>query len=173
MLPYLFDRIHFRGVGWNGKQLYILRQDDRIGPVPGSSVTNKQNGIFRIPFRQVVEEDVHALCVAIRQYQKESFARGWLHRPVCVSIFPYMVAGYRRSYTLCTPTPLGLVDPPESCLVLKHQPYCACLSLLLALIQHPLLNFFEALTASSSAAFGCFDRGDTFLHPFLFSTLYT
>ena len=112
---------------------------------------------------------VTAIPYSIKPY----LACRWLHRPVCVSVFPYMVAGHRRSNSLCAPAAFGLVDPSKSRLILEHQPYCACLPLLLAFIQHGLLNFFEALTASSSAAFGCFDRGDTFRHPFRFNTLYT
>ena len=141
------------------------RDNHCVGLVPCSAVTDEKDLILRVFFCQHLQEYVHANGVTVRQNKEKRFTSDWLYCAIYVTIFPYMVAGHRRSNSLCAPAAFGLVDPSKSRLILEHQPYCACLPLLLAFIQHGLLNFFEASHASSFAAFGCFDRGITFRHP--------
>lgn len=77
---------------------------------------------------------------------------------------------HRWSLTFRTPASFRLINSPKSSFIFKHQSDSFGLVLGLG-IQHTGFNFFEASQASSSAAFGCLERGIFLLQPCLFNTL--
>lgn len=77
---------------------------------------------------------------------------------------------HRWSLTFRTPASFRFIDPPKSSFIFKHQSDSFGL-VLGSSIQHTGFNFFEASQASSSAAFGCLERGIFLLQPCLFNTL--
>ena len=48
LFPYLLNRVHFRRVWWNEKQLYVFRYAKRSGFVPCRSVAAQENHVIRI-----------------------------------------------------------------------------------------------------------------------------
>ena len=110
----------------------------------------------------------------MRHYPKVVLACYRLYCSKDVSVFSYVMTGYRRPRLSAAPAPLRLVYSPKPCLVLEHQPHFSSRFWLrlLSCFQHVLFNFFEASHASSLAAFGCRDLGITFRHPCRFSSMY-
>ena len=90
--------------------------------------------------------------------------------PKRIAVFPYVMTRHRWPLSSRTPASFRLIDPPKPCFIFKHQPDGFGLVLGLG-IQHTGFNFFEASQASSSAAFGCLERGIFLLQPCLFNTL--
>ena len=70
LFPDLFNRIHLRCVGRNVKQYNVNRYLERFGFMPGSAIAAQQNHLFRILLGKLLEKDIHAHCVAIRQDQE-------------------------------------------------------------------------------------------------------
>ena len=68
------------------------------------------------------QEDVHTYCVTVRKYEKIAIAGYGVYSSVSVAVLTDMVAWNPRPYTFSAPAMLGLVDPPEACLIQKHQP---------------------------------------------------
>ena len=110
-------------------------------------------------------------------YCSESFSRNILVHPVSqfgivkkklsplrgstapnTAVFPYVMTRHRWSLTFRTPASFRFIDPPKSSFIFKHQSDSFGL-VLGSSIQHTGFNFFEASQASSSAAFGCLERG--------------
>ena len=85
-------------------------------------------------------------------------------------VFPYVMTRHRWSLTFRTPASFRLINSPKSSFIFKHQSDSFGLVLGWG-IQHTGFNFFEASQASSSAAFGCLERGIFLLQPCLFNTL--
>ena len=51
------------------------------------------------------------------------FPGKWLYCAIHVTILSDVMAGNRRPNSFLAPTIFRLVDPPEACLILKHQPH--------------------------------------------------
>ena len=101
---------------------------------------------------------------------KRNFLRLEVLLPKRIAVFPYVMTRHRWPLSSRTPASFRLIDPPKPCFIFKHQPDGFGLVLGLG-IQHTGFNFFEASQASSSAAFGCLERGIFLLQPCLFNTL--
>lgn len=101
---------------------------------------------------------------------KRNFLRSEVLLPKRIAVFPYVMTRHRWSLTFRTPASFRLINSPKSSFIFKHQSDSFGLVLGLG-IQHTGFNFFEASQASSSAAFGCLERGIFLLQPCLFNTL--
>ena len=101
---------------------------------------------------------------------KRNFLRSEVLLLQTQAVFPYVMTRHRWSLTFRTPASFRLIDPPKSSFIFKHQSDGFGL-VLGSGIQHTGFNFFEASQASSSAAFGCLERGIFLLQPCLFNTL--
>lgn len=101
---------------------------------------------------------------------KRNFLRSEVLLLQTQAVFPYVITRHRRSLTFRTPASFRLINSPKSSFIFKHQSDSFGLVLGLG-IQHIGFNFFEASQASSSAAFGCLERGIFLLQPCLFNTL--
>ena len=139
--------------------------------MPHGPVADQHNSVVWVGLGQLSQEYVHTVCVAVRENEEETVPVPWLHRAIRVSVFPYMVAWDSWPDPFPAPAALGLVDPPESCLILEHQ------SDVLAWIlgRDPGVqgfNFFEESCSSFVADFGCLDLGITLRHPCRFITRY-
>ena len=66
LLPDLLNGIHFRCSRWNKAQVDILRDNQRIRFVPGGSVTYEKYFIPEELLRQLLQERIHTVCIAIR-----------------------------------------------------------------------------------------------------------
>ena len=108
--------------------------------------------------------------IAIRHRQKETFSAQRFYCSKRIAVFPYVMTRHRWSLTFRTPASFRLINSPKSSFIFKHQSDSFGLVLGLG-IQHTGFNFFEASQASSSAAFGCLERGIFLLQPCLFNTL--
>ena len=102
--------------------------------------------------------------------QKETFSAQRFYCSKRIAVFPCVMTRHRWSLTFRTPASFRLIDPSKACFIFKHQPDDFAL-VLGSGIQHTGFNFFEASHASSSAAFGCLERGIFLLQPCLFNTL--
>ena len=138
--------------------------------MPCRPVRYQKDIVLWISSRQLAQERVHVIRVAVWHDQKEVLACHGFYRTVQVFIFPNMMTRNRRTYTFRTPAHLRLVDPSEACFILKHQADCL-IHVGRTSLLHGLLNFFEASHASSFAAFGCFGLGMTFRHPCRFNNM--
>ena len=141
-----------------------------VGFMPRCSIANKNNIIFRIRCCQVLQKDIHANSIAIRQNQKAGFPRQWLCRSIYISVFPNMMARHRRSHPFSAPTVFRLVDAAKTGFILKHQPDPLGIVENFAQLVDSGVNFFEASIASGSALFGCLLLGSFFVHPCRCST---
>ena len=93
-----------------------------------------------------------------RHRQKETFSAQRFYCSKRIAVFPYVMTRHRWSLTFRTPASFRLIDPPKSSFIFKHQSDSFGL-VLGSGIQHTGFNFFEASQTSSSAAFGCLERG--------------
>ena len=132
--------------------------------MPCGTVTNKNNQIIRKFLGQVFEEYAHAVRIAIRHHQKEGLSRKGLHSSVSISVFTNMVAWYAGTKAILTPTIFGLVDAPQTSLILKHETYFS-VTCDIYFSGDKRFNFFEESISSSLAFLGCRLRGITFRHP--------
>ena len=129
--------------------------------MPCSTVTAEQYDVIRISFRQFLQKDVHAHCIAIRHDKKASLTGQRLYRSVGIAILSDMVTGHAGTYPFLTPAVFRLVYPSKSSLILKHQ--ADFLSTVENFqILYRSFNFFEAAISSSLAFLGCLLRGITF-----------
>lgn len=171
-LPDLFDWIHFRRIGWNEAEGYIIRDFQTFRLMPASTVADQENLVIWIVFRQFFQEEIHADCITIGQYPKEAVAGSRFNSPIGITIFPNVMAGCGRALAFSTPASLGVVNSSETRLILKHYSY-----ILAGILADDFvvlrLNFFEESCSSSDAALGCFGRGITFRHPCRCNTRYT
>ena len=140
------------------------------GFMPRRSIANKHNIIFRIRCCQVLQKDIHANSIAVRQNQKAGFPRQRLYRSIYISVFPNMMARHRRSHPFSAPTVFRLVDAAKTGFILKHQPNPLGIVENFPQFVDPGVNFFEASIASGSALFGCLLLGSFFVHPCRCST---
>ena len=150
----------------------IIRDFKTLRFVPSSSIAYQKNLIVWILLREFFEEYIHANSVAVWHYQEKSFSGAWFNCAICISVFTNVMAGCRWPLSFPAPTTLWLVDPSETCFILKHHSHI----LVGVLGDHFVVmcfNFFEESCSSSVAAFGCFDLGMTFRHPCRCSTRYT
>ena len=138
--------------------------------MPCSSIAYQQNYIVRILLRKFFKKYIGTFCIAIRHRQKETFSTQRFYCSKRIAVFPYVMTRHRWSLTFRTPASFRLIDPPKSSFIFKHQSDGFGL-VLGSGIQHTGFNFFEASQASSSAAFGCLERGIFLLQPCLFNTL--
>ena len=164
LFPNLFYRVHLRGIRWDERKVDILRDLQSVRPVPPGPVTDQQQLIVRKCLCHLFQKHVHTDCVAVREHKKESVSRLRFHRPICVPVFPYMVTGYGWPHPSLAPAALRFVDPPEPCFILEQYSHSLLGKFFLQFVVSGF-NFFEAFTASLSAAFGCLDLGIIFRHP--------
>ena len=68
----------------------------------------------------MVEKYIHAISVTIWHDQKTAITVHWFNCTIYISVFPDVVAWYRRTYTFFAPTVFRLVDSTESGFILKH-----------------------------------------------------
>ena len=164
LFPNLFYRVHLRGIRWDERKVDILRDLQSVRPVPPGPVTDQQQLIVRKCLCHLFQKHVHTDCVAVREHKKESVSRLRFHRPICVPVFPYMVTGYGWPHSSLAPAALRFVDPPEPCFILEQYSHSLLGKFFLQFVVSGF-NFFEAFTASLSAAFGCLDLGIILRHP--------
>ena len=146
-LPNLFDGIHFRGVRGNENQRDLSRNNQSICLVPHGPVTHQQYLILRVCPGQFRQENIHAVCVAVRKNQKETFPVLRLYCSICVAVFTNMMTWNGWPFPFPAPAALWFVDSSEARLVLKHHPHVS------AWILHDDfvitgLNFFEESCSS-------------------------
>ena len=168
LFPDLLDRVHLRGVWRDECKVNVLRDLKPVRPVPSGSVTNQEQLIIRIRLCHLMQKHIHTSSITIRQYKKESITGPCFYRSVRIPVFPYMVTWHGRPHSFLAPAVLRLVDPPESRFILEQQPYSLFGEFPFQVVVTGF-NFFEALTASLSADFGCLDLGRIFRHPCRFS----
>ena len=140
--------------------------------MPHRSITHQQDSIFRICLGQLIQEYIHAVCIAVWENQKKTFSILRFHRSTNISIFTNVMTWNGRPLSFLAPAALRFVNASKSCFVLEHQPY------ILAGVWGNdfvvlIFNFFEESCSSRLADLGCFALGMTFLHPFRFITRYT
>lgn len=123
-LPYLLNWVHFWSVWRNIEQPNIIRYFEGSGFMPGSSVAAQNNPIFNISFRELLQKQIHKLCVAIWHNPETGLSRNRLNRSVNIAIFPYMVTRYTRADSFLAPAVFRLIDSPEACFILKHEANC-------------------------------------------------
>lgn len=121
LFPDLFNRIHFRRIRRNEKELNILGNLQSLGLVPSGAVTAEQNDIVLVFLRQFLEEYIHTVCVAIRHDKKEVVSVKRFDCSISVSVFPDVMAGNNRPDSLFAPAILWLVDSTKTRFILKQQ----------------------------------------------------
>ena len=122
-LPDLFDWIHFRRIWRNKKQTYVFRNTERARLMPSSPIAAKEDHIVRILICQLGQEEIHTRRIAVWHNKKTGFPGKWLYCAIHATILSDVMAGNRRPNSFLAPTIFRLVDPPEACLILKHQPH--------------------------------------------------
>jgi hypothetical protein len=71
--------------------------------------------------RDLVEEDLHAAGVDVRQYQTIELAGANIHRTKNIGVLMRQHALAKRTHWFGCPTPAHVRDAPKTRLVLKHQ----------------------------------------------------
>ena len=140
--------------------------------MPCSAIAAKQNDIVRILLRQVLEEKIHAHCVALWHDKKAAIASERLYCSKGITILPYMVAGNTRTALFLAPAVFRPVDSPKAGLILKHQPYVLVFVGFFQFLDRRV-DFFEDSMSSLLAFLGCVLRGMILRHPCRCSTQYT
>ena len=150
----------------------LSRNNQSICLVPHGPVTHQQYLILRVCPGQFRQENIHAVCVAVRKNQKETFPVLRLYCSICVAVFTNMMTWNGWPFPFPAPAALWFIDSSEAGLILKHHPHVSAWILDDDFVI-PGLNFFEESCSSCLAALECFDLGIIFRHPCRFITLYT
>lgn len=150
----------------------IVRNVQIVCSMPGSTVTDEEDFIVWVFFRQFFQENFHTGSITVRHDQKEGITCHRLCCSICVPILPNVMTRHVWPYPFLAPAVFRLVNPAKACFILEHQAQFAVQPIPYFGSQfHDLrLNFFEASIASSLALFGCWLRGITFRHPCRFKT---
>ena len=119
--PHLLDGVHFWSSWRKISDFNIFWDDHGSGAVPSRAVTYQENEIIGVFIRQPSKKDIHALCVAVRQHQKEGITAKRFNRAIRVAVLPDVMTRNRRSGTLTAPAISRLVDAAKSGFVLKHK----------------------------------------------------
>ena len=172
-VPDLLLRVELRRIGRQKAQFHVFGHPQCLGCVPPSPVHEHQDMLFRMPPTHFAQKAGHGSGVGVRQDQAVMHAVSGADGTKDVRVLPDRLLAYHGPHGLWCPTGPGRVDPPESCLVLEHDPqrhafrvrYCF----------RPRFPFCEAPFLKASIAsllcFGCLGRGATFLHSCRFSIL--
>ena len=138
------------------------------GFMPCGTITAEKDNIIWILFCQTRQKEIHTIGITTRHNPKAGFSRQRFYSTVYISIFPYMMARDRGTYSFLTPTIFWLIDSTKACFILEHKPYFS--------VGRKLyffdfgFNFFEVAMTSSLAFFGCLLLGITLRHPWRFNT---
>ena len=170
MRPNLVNGIH---LGCGRREIdysYVFGNFKTVCAMPRRAIANQYNMIIRIFLTQVLEKNIHANCITMREDSEKAVTRQGFYRAENIPILANVVTGHGRTDTSFAPAALGFVDPPKPRFVFKHQPNLTVRTFVQFVVDHSV-NFFEASTASSDALFGCLLRGITFRQPWRFSIL--
>jgi len=112
--PNLLNGIHLQCRWREKKYPDVLWNNKLFRPVPTRTITDQNNMIICVLCRQFLQENVHAICIAIGQKQKARFARQGFDRPIGIVIFADMMAWHNGAHALVAPAVFRFVDPPET-----------------------------------------------------------
>lgn len=121
LIPEVFDRIEFRGIGRKGQESHVFRNHQILIPMPTGPVHHHDQSVFRVPGRHFIQKDLHAGAVDVWEDQAVHCAFGNGDRRIGIGVFLRDLRDHHRSVGTGTPASSGSGDPPKSSLVLKQE----------------------------------------------------
>ncbi len=89
--------------------------------MPARAVNHHDDALIGVACRDLIEEQLHALGVDVRQHQAIELASADIHRTVGVGVLVRQHSLAKWAYWLGVPAPTHVRDAPKARLVLKHQ----------------------------------------------------
>jgi len=165
LIPEVLHRVEFRRIGRKGQEPHVFRNHQVLIPVPPSPVHHHDQSVLRVPGRHVIQKDLHAGPVDVRQDQavQGAFRNG--NRRIRIGVFLGDLRGHHRSMGTRTPAPSGPGDPSKPGFVLEQEAQ-GSLSLPLPVDSlERVVQFFFQSSWTRGSDFRCRLSGDSFLQP--------
>lgn len=89
--------------------------------MPARAVNHHNNVLIGVTGRDLVEEELHAFGVDVRQDQTVEFTRAHIHRAIDLGVLVCQHGLANGAQWLGSPTPAHVRDAPKARLVLEHQ----------------------------------------------------
>ena len=121
LVPDVLDGVEFRCVGRQLEQIDVVRCLERITAMPTGTIDHHDNALIGVACRDLVEEELHAASVDVRQYQTIELAGANIHCAKNIGVLMGQHALAKRTDWFGCPTPAHVRGAPEARLVLKHQ----------------------------------------------------
>ena len=85
-IPYMLDWVEFRRIRWQGQQFHVLWRLERTTGVPACTVEHHDDLLIRVACAHLVQKQLHALGVDVRQNQRIELTALGLHCRIGVGI---------------------------------------------------------------------------------------
>ncbi len=89
--------------------------------MPTGTVNHHDDSLIRVAGRYLVEKDLHAIRIDVRQYQTVNLSSADINRTISIRVLMCEHGLAKRADRLWSPAPAYVRDASEARLVLKHQ----------------------------------------------------
>jgi hypothetical protein len=120
-IPDVLNRIELGRVRRQFQQVDVGWRFERVAAMPASAVNHHDDLILWVSCRDLVQEQLHASGVDVRQDQTVQLASADVHRAISVGVFVRQHALADGAQRFGCPAPAYVRDASKARLVLKHQ----------------------------------------------------
>ena len=120
-IPDVFNRVELRGIGRKFQQVDVGRGLECLTAMPACTVNHHDDMLVGVTCRDLVEEQLHAFGVDVRQDQAVEVASAHVHRAIGIGVFVRQHGLADGAHRLGSPAPAHVRDASEARLVLVHQ----------------------------------------------------
>lgn len=155
VIPEVLDRIQFGRIGRQFEQAQIGRGCERTALMPTRAVKDHDDPVVRMSLGDLVEEDLHALAIDLRQNQRVELPISHGDGGISVGVFLGDHGLAEWAYRLGTPAASGIGYSTEARFVLKHQANGTGTRPLLVYFFEEVGKFFFHSSWAATSAWGC------------------
>ena len=150
-VPEMFLGIQFGRIWRQEQQAQIVGQAEATAFVPAGAIEHHDQIVARVAAGNLVEEDLHAVGVDMRQHQAVEATVPWTDRAIGVGILLRHHGANERPGGTAAPAIAGVRDASESGFVLEHQPQWPTVAPgRYDFAQHALEFFFQSSRTAAS-----------------------
>ncbi len=165
LIPQVLNWVQLRRVWREGQKPHVARNRQFLIPVPPRSVHDHHQPVLWIARRHLIQKDLHAGSIDMRQDQAVHFAGRDRHCRVRIGVFLGDLRGHHRAMGARTPAAACSGNSSKPGFVLKQETkWALSLPFPVDFLKGSLQFFFQSSWTSGSD-FRCRLSGESFLHP--------
>jgi len=165
IVPEMFNGIELGRVWWKCEQAQVVRQSECSTLMPPGAVENHHDALVGMARADLIEKQLHAGAVDVRQYQRVEHAIGYRDGRISVGVLLRHHCMTQRTNRFGAPATPRIGDATEARFVLKHQPDRPLARPRAVDFEEDVGEFFFQASWAATSALGCRLSGASLRQP--------